>query len=76
MMLGADLIASPSGTTYSISDASFTFWGDSAADNSGHSVAPAGDMNGDGKDDFFIGAYWSDLGGKDTGTSYLILSPF
>ena len=76
LMMGADLMASPPGTTFAISDASYTFLGDSPADRSGQSVAPAGDMNGDGKADFLIGAYWENIAGLRSGATYLILSPF
>ena len=52
-------------------DASFT--GERAGDQSGWSVAPAGDVNGDGRADFLIGAYLSDRRAPDAGQTYLIL---
>lgn len=45
------------------------FHGEAADDEAGTSVAPAGDMNGDGFDDFLIGAWRHDAG---RGAVYLI----
>ena len=39
----------------------------------GFSVSGAGDVNGDGYDDFIIGAYGDDDGGSRAGQTYLIL---
>ena len=42
-------------------------------DNSGHSVASAGDINGDGIDDLIIGAQFADPGGDSSaGESYVV----
>ncbi len=58
-------------TDLSAADASF--WGEDASDESGYSVASAGDVNGDGYDDILIGALYDDDGGSDAGQTYLIL---
>ena len=59
------------GTDLSTSDASF--WGEAVADNSGTLVAGAGDVNGDGYDDFLIAAPRSDAALPDAGQVYLVL---
>ncbi len=51
----------------------FRIDGIDAGDFSGHSVASAGDVNGDGFDDIMIGAYASDPGGdSNAGESYVV----
>ena len=59
------------GTDLSTADASF--WGEAVADNSGTAVAAAGDVNGDGYDDFLISAPRSDAALPDAGQIYLML---
>jgi hypothetical protein len=61
------------GMDFDLSNANASFWGEDAADNSGWSVASAGDVNGDGRADFLIGAYGDDDGGDTAGQTYLIL---
>ncbi|MFC1998374.1 hypothetical protein ACFLVR_01855 [Chloroflexota bacterium] len=59
-------------TNLSTADASFV--GEDTSDYSGYSVASAGDVNGDGYDDFLIGAYSTNAGGNnDSGRTYLVL---
>jgi hypothetical protein len=50
-----------------------SFLGEEQGDRFGGVVAYAGDVNGDGYDDFLIGAVYNDQAGKDSGQSYLIL---
>jgi inosine/xanthosine triphosphate pyrophosphatase family protein len=50
----------------------FRISGVAAGDRTGNSVATAGDINGDGYDDLFIGASWADANGSYSGASYLV----
>ena len=50
----------------------FTLYGIDANDSSGGSVSGIGDFNGDGIDDFIIGARYADPNGADSGESYVI----
>ena len=51
----------------------FTITGTAAANLTGHSVASAGDINGDGIDDLLIGAIYADgTGGVDAGETYVV----
>jgi Ca2+-binding RTX toxin-like protein len=43
-----------------------------AGDQSGYSVASAGDVNGDGYDDLIVGAKYADPNGADSGASYVV----
>jgi hypothetical protein len=61
------------GMDFDLSNADASFWGEDADDWSGISVASAGDVNGDGRDDFLIGAYGDEDGGSAAGQTYLIL---
>ena len=49
-----------------------TISGVADSDNSGLSVSGAGDVNGDGIDDFLIGSYGADAGGTNRGETYLV----
>jgi len=46
--------------------------GDAAGDGAGFAVSSAGDFNGDGFDDFLVGAPFGDDNGGDSGEAYLI----
>jgi hypothetical protein len=51
----------------------FVINGEAADSRSGHSVSSAGDVNGDGLDDFIVGAYGADPSGKSyAGKSYVV----
>jgi PKD repeat protein len=56
-----------------LSNVDASFIGEDKFDNSGYSVAGAGDVNGDGYDDILIGAYHDEEGGEYAGQTYLIL---
>jgi DNA-binding MarR family transcriptional regulator len=56
----------------SLSNADASFIGEQDNVESGGSVGGAGDVNGDGYDDFLIGALWDDTLGYGTGKTYLI----
>jgi hypothetical protein len=56
-----------------IASADASFVGENEYDESGRRVAAAGDVNGDGFDDFLIGASKNDHNGPDAGKTYLIL---
>jgi hypothetical protein len=51
--------------------ADLTLTGVAAGDRFGHSVASAGDVNGNGAADLIVGAYSSDTGGFDAGSAYV-----
>jgi hypothetical protein len=50
----------------------FSINGVSSHDYSGKSVSHAGDINGDGLDDIFIGAFKDDPNGNDSGASFVV----
>jgi tetratricopeptide (TPR) repeat protein len=54
-----------------LASAEATFLGERAGDFAGHCVAGAGDVNGDGLDDFLIGANGNDKSAEDAGRIYL-----
>ncbi len=56
-----------------LTNADASFHGEAMNDGAGQSVAGVGDVNGDGYDDFIIGAPGNDNGGDSTGQTYLIL---
>jgi len=82
---GADPAYTDAGATYvmlsplsldtTMADAFATFTGAASHDDSGTSVAGAGDINGDGHADLIIGAPYNNGGGSDAGTVYIALGP-
>ena len=61
------------GTVDLLTQANVTLNGAAAGDQSGNSVASAGDVNGDGRADVIVGApYANPSSGNDAGSSYVI----
>ncbi len=58
-----------------LSDAEVTWLGASSLDDAGVSMGTAGDINGDGYDDYLIGARHSDRVDSDAGAAYLAFGP-
>ncbi|MFQ5414621.1 MAG: hypothetical protein ACE5E6_09210 [Phycisphaerae bacterium] len=58
------------GVSLAAADASYN--GEAAGDKAGKSVAGVGDVNGDGKADFVVGAEKQATGGVDAGKAYVI----
>ena len=56
----------------SLADADASYLGESGNDQAGWDVQEAGDVDGDGYDDFLIGAWYNDSNGEDSGKLYLI----
>ena len=59
--------------TKGAADASFI--GEEPSDGAGYSVADAGDVDGDGRNDILVGAYGNDDGGSTAGKVYLLYGP-
>ena len=83
---GHDTAASNAGRAYMLSGANVAtgdsislavsdniFDGETDGDYAGRRVASAGDVDGDGRMDFLIGAHFNDDGGGNAGKAYLVL---
>src|ERR1700742_1916369 len=66
----------PSGTLDLSTDADAVLAGEKNTDWAGWAVAPAGDVNGDGKADLIVAAPKADPNGRaDAGTVYVVFGP-
>ncbi len=72
---GAYVFFGPVAGTLGVSAADVSLLGAAAGDGAGYSVATAGDYDGDGFDDVFVGAWSNDDGGVDAGAAYLVRGP-
>ena len=70
----AYLVLGPLSGTKDLSLADAVLVGEEAGDGAGYSVA-AGDLDGDGFEDFLVGAMGNDTGGSSAGAGYLVLGP-
>jgi hypothetical protein len=61
-----------SGTEQSLATSDYYFTGEAAGDGAGGYASRAGDVDGDGRADFLIGAYWNDEAGNTAGKAYLM----
>ena len=71
LFYGSSLESKISGNTLSIADADLTLIGVGNYDYVGFSMANAGDVDGDKKDDWLIGAHQADAEAEDVGKTYL-----
>jgi hypothetical protein len=59
-------------TQQSLATSAYLFTGEVPGDGAGAPVSAAGDVDGDGRGDFLIGAYFNDEAGNSAGKAYLI----
>ncbi len=71
----AYLVLGPVGGTLVLSTANAKLLGESAGAAAGHSVAGAGDVDGDGYDDLLIGAPGESAGANAAGAAYFVKGP-
>jgi hypothetical protein len=71
----AYLILGPASGSMSLSDADAKFIGEVGDDHAGLVVAAAGDTDGDGNADFYVGAPGYDGGAAEVGATYLVRGP-
>ena len=73
LLLSGGALASPL-PLFPLSASDLKLIGESGNDYAGASVAGAGDVDGDGRDDLLVGATSEDAGGSSAGATYLLLS--
>jgi len=66
------ILGRSSGWNTSLSEADASYIGEAYDDEAGWDTQGAGDVDGDGYDDFLIGAWYNDSNGTDSGKMYLI----
>jgi hypothetical protein len=72
LVLGASVVASGGAIGLDQPDAAFV--GELPLDSAGYAVTGLGDLDGDGRDDFAVGAWTSDGDTEDVGRTYVLLS--
>jgi hypothetical protein len=72
LFLGSTVAAQTAGSAFSIDDSDFQWNGNDGYDWAGEGLASLGDWNGDGIDDFAIGATGDEVGGAGSGSIYVI----
>jgi hypothetical protein len=72
VVFGGTALAATSLTLSNLGAGGFTIRGFESSARAGHQVAKAGDINGDGFDDVFVGAYRTNVGGTDRGEAYVV----
>jgi hypothetical protein len=71
----AYLLEGPLAGTIDLSAADATLDGESAGDEAGYAVGPAGDVDGDGFDDVIIGGIAGNVGTAAPGVAWIVLGP-
>ncbi len=71
----ACLVLGPVTGTHDLSEATATFVLEGQPSGTGTSVSTAGDTDGDGYDDLFLGAPFDPAGGEYSGAAFLVLGP-
>ncbi|MFT4976192.1 MAG: hypothetical protein ACI8S6_002088, partial [Myxococcota bacterium] len=71
----AYLVLGGTSGTVDLDSADAILTGAAADDRAGFALSSAGDVDGDGYDDVFIGAYQNDDGASNAGAAYLVLGP-
>jgi hypothetical protein len=71
----AYLFEGPISGYFDETDADAAFVGESSGDTAGTAVSSSGDVNGDGIDDFVVGAPHESTAGSNAGAVYVVLGP-
>jgi hypothetical protein len=66
------ILGRSSGWKTNLSEADASYYGEAYDDEAGWDTQGAGDVDGDGYNDFLIGAWYNDSNGKNSGKMYLI----